>query len=397
MKVNLHFECVGKGDCLLLNVFNDKPYNILIDCGKNNTKIKELFAKYNILKLDHLIVTHIDNDHILGIIDILKTNPDLQIDKIWFNSYQHLPNQEPIPLSSFQRKRIERLYNQLPTIFKQLEGQISAVKALTLSEILNKNSVWKTVWNQTPISINEKKSWDFKGLGTFELISPTNKELEELEDIYKLEFCKKLYGKSNYKEIERKSQIYELLLRVSEQEEYLLSEEEYLISARSILTRQNVIDYSNVNTRIDKSPTNRSSIAFLWELNGHKILFLGDAAPDVILKQIKEYKIQKCIENEVLIFDAIKVSHHGSSQSISKELLEEIDSEYYVFSGYSTKRPDEVSIARIITRPLTKPIINRKLIINCENEIMKIFRLNDSLKKEFHYDILIDSKLEWKW
>lgn len=396
MKVNLHFECVGEGDCLLLNIYNNETYNILIDCGKNNSKIKELFKNYNIAKLDHLIVTHIDNDHIIGLVDLLENNSELKIENIWFNCYQHLPDQESIPLTPFQRKKIESLYNQLPTLYENIEGVISAAKALTLAEILNKNIAWKKVWYQTPISVNERKSWDFNGFGKFEIISPTDKELQDLEEVYKIEFCKKLFGKSNYKEIENSKEIYELLLRILEQEEDLKSDVEYSISAKSILTKRNVIDYSNAITNIDNSPTNRSSIAFIWEMNNHKILFLGDAAPDIILKHIKEKKHEVGIK-QVMLFDAIKVSHHGSNRSISNELLEEIDTEIYIFSGYSSKRPDEITISKIISRPLIEGIKNRTLIFNCENDIVKNFRSNETLKKEYNYDVVIDSKIEWKW
>lgn len=400
MKVNLHFECVGEGDCLLLNMLKDEiTYNILIDCGKYNTKIEGLLKCYNINTLDKVIVTHIDNDHIHGLIDLLKNNTELIIDDFLFNCYRHLPDQEEIPLTPFQRERVEMLYSELPTRYEKLDDKISAAKALTLAETINTKTHWKENWNKQIISTDQINEYDLGEFGKINILSPTDNELKELEEIYKIEFCKKLYGKSNYKEIEKSGEIYELLLRIlaAEEEEEKSDEEEYLISSKSILTKQNIIDYAMQNVKIDNTPTNRSSIAFIWVINNHRILFLGDAAPDVVLKQIRQFKLDSSIEKDIMIFDAIKVSHHGSSRSITKELLEEIDSENFIFSGYSKKRPDEITISKIISRPISENISKRTLLFNCENEIVKSFRLNEVLKDEFHYEVQIESKIEWEW
>jgi beta-lactamase superfamily II metal-dependent hydrolase len=398
MKVNLHFECVGEGDCLLLNLSKDKTtYNVLIDCGKYNTQIEGLLKHYNIDNFNKVIVTHIDNDHIYGLIELLNANSELRIDDFWFNCYRHLPEQEEIPLTPFQRARVEMLYSELPSRYEKLDEKISAANALTLAETINTKTHWKGNWNKQVISTDLIKKFDLGEFGNITILSPTNKELEELEEIYKIEFCKKLYGKSNYKEIEKSGEIYELLLRILTEEEKSDKEEEYLISAKSILTKQNIIDFAKQEIKIDNSPTNRSSIAFIWEFNNHQILFLGDSAPDVILKQIRQFKLDNCIEKEVLIFDAIKISHHGSSRNITNELLEEIDSENFIFSGYSTKRPDEITISKIISKPVSEKISKRMLLFNCENGIVKNFRLNNVLKDEFHYEIQIASKIDWEW
>lgn len=398
MKINLHFECVGEGDCLLLNLSkHETNYNILIDCGKYNTKIEGLLKHYNIEKFNKVIVTHIDNDHILGLIDLLNVHSELRIDNLWFNCYRHLPNQEEIPLTPFQRERVEMLYSQLPSRFEKLDDKISAAKALTLAETINTKTHWKENWNKQVISTDQIKEFDLGEFGKINILSPTDKELGELEKIYKIEFCKKLYGKSNYKEIEKSGEIYELLLRILSEEEKSNDEVEYLISSKSILTKQNIIDFAKRDIKIDNSLTNRSSIAFIWEFCNHRILFLGDSAPDVVLKQIRQYKLDYGIEKDVMIFDAIKISHHGSSRNITNELLEEIDSENFIFSGYSTKRPDEITISKIISKPVSEKISKRMLLFNCENEIVKNFRLNNTLKDEFHYEIQITSKIDWEW
>lgn len=46
---------------------------MLIDCEKNNNKFKKLITDtYKITKLDKLIITHFDDDHIKCVIELLN-------------------------------------------------------------------------------------------------------------------------------------------------------------------------------------------------------------------------------------------------------------------------------------------------------------------------------------
>src|SRR5690606_1735701 len=104
--------------------------------------------------------------------------------------------------------------------------------------------------------------------------------------------------------------------------------------------------------------TNGSSIAFILQVQNKRILFLADAHPGMIVQSLDEY------QNEgTIIFDLIKVSHHGSFGNISRELLNKIDSERYIIStnGQKHGHPDKETIAHIIT---TKADFHRKLYCN---------------------------------
>ena len=80
------------------------------------------------------------------------------------------------------------------------------------------------------------------------------------------------------------------------------------------------------------SPTNEASIAFIWEKDEHRILFLGDAAPKEIYDSINRIY---ATSPKPLLFDAIKVSHHGSAENTSKELISIADSQHFFFTGKS--------------------------------------------------------------
>lgn len=98
----------------------------------------------------------------------------------------------------------------------------------------------------------------------------------------------------------------------------------------------------------DSSIPNESSISFLFEYQGKKILFLADSHPTAIAKFLKENGYSR--ENQLEV-DLVKVSHHGSKMNVSPELLETIRCRDYLIStnGKRHAHPDKAALARIIT------------------------------------------------
>ena len=94
--VTIQMLPAASGDCIYLE-FPDSDFRMLIDGGYAKTYQK--YLKKFLLKLaaegkrlNLIVVTHIDDDHISGIRALLKENGDsrnpkiIEIDEIWFNS-----------------------------------------------------------------------------------------------------------------------------------------------------------------------------------------------------------------------------------------------------------------------------------------------------------------------
>ena len=99
MIFNIHFLPARYGDCIWLEYgTTDKLHHILIDGGTAGTKrdIKQMLAGLPAHTVfDLLVVTHIDRDHIEGILSILEEDElSIQISDIWFNGWGHLPEDE---------------------------------------------------------------------------------------------------------------------------------------------------------------------------------------------------------------------------------------------------------------------------------------------------------------
>jgi len=86
MPIKFNFFQAGHGDSILISTENT---NILIDGGVYETYEEEIEEEINhIDKLDLVVLTHIDNDHICGLIEMLTENKDHanKIEQLWFNS-----------------------------------------------------------------------------------------------------------------------------------------------------------------------------------------------------------------------------------------------------------------------------------------------------------------------
>jgi len=80
---------VGVGDCITLLLKNDdKEMHIIVDCGLYKPKVNDYIKNEFHGHIDYLIVTHIDNDHISEVIEMLKSKPNLTINHIIYNCYQ---------------------------------------------------------------------------------------------------------------------------------------------------------------------------------------------------------------------------------------------------------------------------------------------------------------------
>jgi len=107
---------------------------------------------------------------------------------------------------------------------------------------------------------------------------------------------------------------------------------------------------------------NKSSIAFLFKYLDKKVLLMGDAFPSVVEKNIRKLGYD---ENNKLILEAVKVSHHGSKNGMSPDLLNIIDCNKFIIStNGSNGLPSKECLARIVAHKKEKVF----LFFNYKNE-----------------------------
>ena len=117
------------GDCIFVSIEeNGNNFNILVDGGTKNTyldlrmgypipgvlrqKLDELQAKGK--HIDLLVITHIDNDHIAGILEWFRTNMPSKdfVRKVWFNDNVEIPTYESKDNSKGQAIDLKALFDK---------------------------------------------------------------------------------------------------------------------------------------------------------------------------------------------------------------------------------------------------------------------------------------------
>lgn len=313
--MRIEFLRVFNGDSILIS-FKEKgeKRNILIDGGpgkayKSKNRRKRPVPGELKKKLDHivrigeridlLILTHVDDDHICGILKWMESDSFSinNIGKIWFNSGQLIADY-------FRKRRYEENYLLLRPIRTTDTGINEGV---VFEEFITENNLW----DRKIIKARDKLR-EF-GLD-FTILSPNINNMRNL------------LGKW----VKRRSDTITLTSR---------SKNDYDLSLHSHLAQDTFIE--------DKSQHNGSSIAFLLSHQASNYLFLGDAHPNTVIKSIEHlgYSSKKPLPVRL-----VKVAHHGSKANTSKELLQIIDCKNFVIStdGSGHSHPHKQCLARII-------------------------------------------------
>lgn len=338
------------GDAFLLS--SDKT-NILIDGGYASTfnqhisdDLKAIGSKNESLEL--VITTHIDSDHIGGLIKFLSLNGSstqptiVPIKNIWHNSLRSLTTQN-VSIDLEKNSRLlqsinERGHPKLESDTDSNAEEISARQGSTLASLLHSGGyLWNGGNGTTNISIEKIEYFSIPG-GIIRLLSPSQEILDNLLDDWKSELRR--YGyKGPIASGELIDDAFEFML------EHCAEDQE----KRPTIISSGIFESLDDIYEQDDSPTNRSSIATIIELDGVRILMLADAWAEDIIQSLK--KLQD--EGHSMMFDAIKISHHGSYRNTSPELLNLIDSPIYLISsdGKRHGHPDIEPLIAIIDRP----------------------------------------------
>ena len=134
----------------------------------------------------------------------------------------------------------------------------------------------------------------------------------------------------------------------------------------------------------DSSIANASSIAFLAEFHDRALLVGGDALADVLTRAIRALIEQRRVAR--LRVDAFVVPHGGSARNTSRELLELLDCDRYLFStdGEKFRHPARETVARILTYGRSAPQAPLTLVFNHRSQFSEIWA-NPALQQRYRY------------
>lgn len=396
MQLLYHNIPVDNGDCHFIRLIDgEDQYVIMADCGSFNDSVQAYIERECRMHIDILVVTHIDDDHIRGVIDMLNKYKDddaFQIDRIWFNSYQSTGTEETRKLTHGETEVILRLKSDLKHKLKPYTGEISTNQSMTLAETILSVPKYEKAWNLRAITtstpVQRLGRW-----GKISFVSPSPERLKDLMKDYAKWIYEHLYRKLGANEkYEGSENIFEILVRYADVNKHILSEGQ--VSAAETLTEYLLREKSKPS-RLDDSPTNGSSIAFVWKKGRHRILMLGDAWADEVTRGLlKAFSKGRY----PLLFDFVKVSHHASAANTTSTLLDHIDSKDWFISGYTNSKKEHLkTVSRIILQPFISNRVNmRNLHFNCKTDDCKtLSEADEALKNSLHFSV--DNQTDYEY
>ncbi|WP_079053816.1 hypothetical protein [Streptomyces graminilatus] len=247
--------------------------------------------------VDLLVVTHVDQDHILGVLALLEDSQrPVELGDVWFNGFDHLLDTE-----GFGAQDGERL----------------------TSALLAQKVPWNDAFGGRGVEVGRQLGW-FDDGSTMEVLSPDRAQLEALAPVWVKECA-----------------AHGLIPGRDPDEPPVVPGFEHFGGAVDVEA------LAATPFKTDTSATNVTSIGLLFEFEDRRIILTGDGEAGRLVESIRP---RAEAAGGRLHVDVLKVAHHGSAHNISNELLGLLDCDRYLIStsGARHDHPDEIAMSRIL-------------------------------------------------
>lgn len=320
-----------EGDCLLLHWGDpDAPRLILIDGGPRgvyNQRLKGRLAELREaqddpdapLLIEQLMVSHIDADHIAGVLDLTQamiradergTASPYRILTLWHNSFDDIVGNRGADLLAAVGASVSaagagglpgvRLGHQSALVLAGVgQGRELRKNAERLS--LNVNSPFDEL---VMAPKQGKATHEFPDGLEFTVLGPDQESLEDLQEKWDKDLPK------------------------------ILEKEKADLEAAAYL---------------DSSAANLSSISVLAEAAGKTILLTGDALGSSVLSGLERAGLLAEGGDSKLPVDVLKMPHHGSIRNVDRDFFERLPAKHYVFSANGRHHNPDLETIEMLT------------------------------------------------
>jgi hypothetical protein len=323
--MSITFEALKahKGDSLLLQFGTTaKPLLAVIDGGPGDTfkpalaprllEIKRArgLADAEALPIDLLMVSHIDDDHIKGVLELTRelthaadddVPPPYNVRSVWHNSFDDLLGTTPDELK------------------KSITAQFGAASTGEIAVDLYPNLTLDAAKVLASVPQGRQLRDDIKKLA-LPLNLPFKGGLVMLKpgDEPRIRLGPKTAGGIDLRVI---GPLKPQLVALQKEHDKFLKK----------LKKKKDDGESALAAFTDTSAPNLSSIVVEVASDGRKILLTGDARGDFILEGLEACKLLSA--SKPYVIDVLKAPHHGSDRNMTQEFFERVHATHYVFSG----------------------------------------------------------------
>ena len=305
------------GDALLLHHGTKaKPRVIVIDGGPPGVypdalkprllelRTEQKLADATPLDIDLLMVSHIDEDHIAGVLELMQKLRDQDGPKSW---------------------KIARVWHNA---FDDILGNTDA-------------SIASTGGGLAPASFDDILAPE----GSLVLASVgQGRNLRKAIDFFHLDGNDPFNGLVQRGHAPIKIGNLSLTVIAPDKERLTALQTDWDTKIKPILKKEG--KKAEVAEFVDGSVYNLSSIVVLVESDGKRILLTGDGRGDHTLDGLQKAKL---LEHGKLHVDILKCPHHGSIRNVAKEYFETITADHYVISADGKFDNPDVATLKLIS------------------------------------------------
>jgi hypothetical protein len=318
-----------KGDCLLLHAGpEDKPELIVIDGGPSGVYRQSLLPRLRAihaardpdagLPIRMLMVSHIDDDHIRGVLDLTdklieqrddRQEEDFRITTLWHNSFDDIVGNRAETLFTAARSEVgaAALAGEPPPNVGIAHSSALMLASVPQGRQLRDNAA------ALGIEVNQPGGGLIADPGS----GPAVSLVEGLET--------RVLGP-------RKQRVDEFQAEWDE-----------ILRKKGLAVEQGTLEAAEY---LDKSVYNLASIIVLMRAGDKEMLLTGDARGDDILTGLRGAKLLDADGHRHV--DLLKMPHHGSDRNIETDFFRAVSADHYVFSGDGSYGNPEVATFQML-------------------------------------------------
>lgn len=369
----------AKGDCFLLEAHD----GTLVLCDGGMSSSMKTYVRAELAKLrqqgrelEYIYVSHVDNDHISGVLQLLQdeavwrvydhkkksgdspTRPKVprppKINGILHNGFSHLISKADQAIGNLANASLaaDLLASTAPALFALERREASRIaedmedlslgvkESIGVSDLIADDAL-DIPLNKPPgvrtagklLRVGGKGDRFKVGSMTWTLLGPTAKELKKLRDGW-INYLRSADGRKQVKDI--RSKIREQVDGFS--------------SATSPGSPFDLRDWHGIPDYKGVTVPNISSMTFMVEEGAaqrrKRLLLTGDAQQDFILEGLETRGFLK--KKGAIHVDVLKVPHHGSENNMDAGFAQRVSADHYVFGANGEHENPDLRVLRIL-------------------------------------------------